>query len=95
MCYGTFKKSFKQIVDESNKIHNNKYTYIESTFISHDSHLTIICSEHGPFKQRPKDHINSRQGCPKCAYARTGWTKTKFINLCKINNNRAWNILYY
>lgn len=57
----------KKII-KARTIHGNRYDY---------SHLPekfkvigkvpIICSKHGLFEQTWDNHINSKQGCPKCA----------------------------
>ncbi len=65
-CYGKFKKSFNDLADQSNKIHNNKYTYVESNFKNIKEKICIICTVHGEFMQSFDNHIHSMQGCPKC-----------------------------
>lgn len=29
---------------------------------------TVICKKHGSFKIRPRDHLRSKHGCPRCGY---------------------------
>lgn len=47
-------------------IHGDKYDYSKTDYTSMNDEITIICSEHGPFKQRPGNHLNGN-GCPLCA----------------------------
>jgi hypothetical protein len=49
-------------------IHSNKYSYDTSGFMTLKSFVTIICPEHGSFRQMAKMHVSSRspQVCPKC-----------------------------
>jgi len=46
---------------------NNKFNYIENTYISYKKPTKIICPIHGLFIQTPQSHMNSVHGCPKCA----------------------------
>jgi hypothetical protein len=58
------KKTTKEFISESNKIHNFKYEY-NSEYLGNRIKIKIICPEHGEFEQRPVNHL-SGQGCPKC-----------------------------
>lgn len=60
-----FKKSLDKFILESNKVHNNFYSYDKFEYI--DSHVKSIinCPIHGDFEQKPNDHLNGK-GCPKC-----------------------------
>ena len=51
---------------KSPEIHNDKYNYDASEYINSYSPISILCSIHGNFNQRPNDHLNGH-GCPKCA----------------------------
>ena len=46
-------------------VHNNKYNYDSSVFISSRDNITIICPEHGEFEQRIESHLNGN-GCRLC-----------------------------
>jgi len=52
-------------IDKSKVIHNNKYDYSLVKYKSAKTKVKIICPEHGPFEQRPDNHLHG-QGCPKC-----------------------------
>lgn len=66
---GKFKNknniTFEEFVKRSNKVHDGKYQYPEQelTFV-HDK-VSIICPQHGEFKQNAYDHMNGH-GCPVC-----------------------------
>lgn len=51
------------------KKHGRKYEYVD--YINSYTKITIVCPVHGPFLQRPRDHLYGN-GCPKC-----GWEKEK------------------
>jgi hypothetical protein len=55
----------KSFLEESKKIHKNKYDYSKVIYKNTDTKVTIICPIHGEFQQSPNSHINST-GCPKC-----------------------------
>lgn len=55
-------------------IHGDKYDYSKTEYKGAKNKVCIICNEvdefgkvHGEFWQTPDNHVNSRQGCPKCA----------------------------
>ena len=71
----------------SQKIHNNKYDYSKVNYINNCTKVCIICPEHGEFWQTPSNHINLKQGCPKCKIEKLKKYQTKtneeFINECR------------
>jgi Zn finger protein HypA/HybF involved in hydrogenase expression len=84
-CRG-LHKTYKDKINEANKIHNNKYDYslIKDNFNNFKS-ITIICPEHGEFNQVWTNHTHSKQGCPKCAkYGRKSLSLEQLKD--KINN---------
>ena len=65
-CDGKRKLSFEDFVERANFIHENKYTYNESSYTTTSDYVTINCPKHGEFRQRGVNHIDLGQGCPKC-----------------------------
>lgn len=53
-------------IENSKKIHGDKYDYSLVYYINAKLKVKIICKTHGTFLQTPKSHI-SRHGCSKCA----------------------------
>ena len=68
------RKNVINFINESNKIHNNKYDYSKVEYVNTNSKVCIICPEHGEFWQLPSHHL-SGHGCPKCADQRKGLKK--------------------
>lgn len=58
-------KPVKQFIDESIKIHGDKYDYSLVEYKTTDTPVQIICKIHGIFNQIPSCHIIG-QGCVKC-----------------------------
>lgn len=56
-------------IKKANKIHNDKYDYSKSVYLTSQKKITIICPEHGEFEQLPCNHINKGAGCLKCSSA--------------------------
>jgi len=60
-----FRKSTQGFIDEASAIHSNNYCYDNVEYINAYTPISIICSLHGLFSQRPHDHLRGN-GCPKC-----------------------------
>lgn len=54
-----------KFIEKSNQIHGNKYDYSKVEYKHVTDIVTIICPEHGEFKQQARQHYRG-QGCPKC-----------------------------
>lgn len=54
-----------EFIERSKIIHGDKYNYSEVNYVHNDLEVTIICSLHGLFTQKPYIHLQGR-GCPKC-----------------------------
>jgi very-short-patch-repair endonuclease len=61
------KVTLNYFLIKSNEVHNNKYDYSLVNFNSISDKVDIVCKEHGVFKQRVSNHMNLKDGCPKCA----------------------------
>lgn len=57
----------EEFLIEANLIHNNKYDYELTNYITCKDKIKIKCKKHGIFEQTPDGHINGKQGCPKCS----------------------------
>ena len=73
------KYPFEDFIIKANKIHKNKYSYVEKTYRGLKNKMLIICPEHGEFYQRPIDHLNGC-GCPKCKYESNADLKRKKVD---------------
>lgn len=52
-------------------VHGFKYDYSKVTYKNNHTKVTIICRDHGEFKQSPNSHISKSVGCQKCSYEAT------------------------
>ena len=67
-CFTSFRKTKEQFIEESRKIHGDKYDYSKVEYSNNRTKVCIICPEHGEFWQAPDRHIRGN-GCPKCNYS--------------------------
>ncbi|PGT10249.1 GIY-YIG nuclease family protein [Bacillus cereus] len=61
-------KSYEEVLDDLNRIHNRRYTYPESNrsiYINQASIIQVICEKHGPFNKKVQKHMVG-QGCFEC-----------------------------
>jgi Zn finger protein HypA/HybF involved in hydrogenase expression len=85
------RNSNSNFIKISEIIHNYKYDYKLSNYSKNNIPVTIICPEHGEFKQQPSNHMKGA-GCSKCKSKEFSinrkWTKEKFLKECeKIHGN--------
>jgi hypothetical protein len=61
----------EQVVAEFRAVHGDKYDYSRVEYRTNHTKVTIICPEHGEFKQAPSYHKGGG-GCPACSYEDRG-----------------------
>ena len=79
------RKTTYQFIQQSIKINGDIYDYSLVDYINNKTHVDIICKIHGIFSQRPDNHLNQKQQCPKCNNFLTNFIET---------SNRVHNNLY-
>jgi len=78
MSYSTKLKTTEQFIDHSRRVHGDKYNYSKVNYINNETEVTIICPEHGEFKQQPKIHLHNH-GCVICGIKLRTLTLEQFI----------------
>jgi len=71
----------EEFTERAKAVHDDRYDYSKVNYINNKTKLTIICSKHGEFEQRPYDHLNG-SNCPSCAGRKT-LTTEEFIERAK------------
>ena len=61
------KLTQEQFLLRAREIHGDEYDYSHVVYVGDKVKIMIICSVHGPFEQRPNNHIHLKQGCWMCA----------------------------
>jgi len=84
------RKSGKQFIDESIKIHGEKYDYSKVDYVNARTDVKIICPKHGQFSQRANDHL-SGNGCALCHLESITKTSLQFIEDAKIVHGEKYN----
>lgn len=81
--------TIEQFKEKSYKKHGLKYIYphLEEELETAQSFITIICPEHGEFKQKSGIHSNG-SGCPRCNESHLERDTNILLNECKIVPNR-------
>jgi hypothetical protein len=94
-CSGN-KPLTKDIFIEKSKIkHKGIYDYSLVNYSNANTHVDIICKEHGIFKQSPKKHING-SGCQKCGGTEKSNTEDFIIKSnVKHNNIYDYSLVVY
>jgi len=86
--YNNMDNNLLSFSKKSNLIHNNFYDYSLVDYVNSYTKVKIICKKHGIFEQKPKDHVNSKQGCPICNLSKG----ENNIKLILENNNINYEI---
>lgn len=60
------RKSNDQYIKDAKAVHGDLYDYSLCNYKSTETEISIICKEHGVFKQLADSHLHKKQGCPKC-----------------------------
>ena len=81
------RKTLRQFINESNSVHDFKYNYDKSEYLSNQTKLIITCPKHGDFKQRPLSHLQGN-GCPSCGESRGEKEISKFLEKYNITFSR-------
>jgi len=59
------KKTTKKFIQDSIKVHGDKYDYSRVKYNTAKQKIIIVCSVHGEFQQTPCNHLTG-YGCQKC-----------------------------
>lgn len=60
------KLTTQEFIERAKNVHGDKYSYATTIYNKSKEKVEIICLKHGPFTQRPNDHISDKNGCPSC-----------------------------
>jgi hypothetical protein len=94
-CSNKYSYSSEEWILKAKEIHGDKYDYSKSEYMKAHEPISIICKEHGEFKQNPNVHLRP-SGCPRCSlYKKYSKLQIKWLNFLqvyyKINIEHAEN----
>ena len=75
------KLTTKEFIDRAKIVHNDKYDYSDSEYISSKNKIKIMCPNHGVFEQVASAHLFGI-GCDNCA-GKADLTQKDFIKRAK------------
>ena len=61
-------EKIRTYIERAKMIHKNHYQYDYANWDNINNKVKIICPEHGEFFMTLNNHINMKQGCPKCHF---------------------------
>lgn len=85
-CKECSKYGKNEFIEKANKIHNNKYKYDKVEYIGSDISVTITCTKHGDFIQKPRNHIKG-SGCQICSNSGYSQKAIKWLNYISHTKN--------
>lgn len=65
-CSGSKLKNTAKFIQDAISVHGSKYDYKDAIYINSKESVSIICNQHGTFKQIPNSHLRGA-GCPHCS----------------------------
>jgi metal-responsive CopG/Arc/MetJ family transcriptional regulator len=71
------RTSINDFIEKANEKHNNKFDYSKVIYINSNTHVIIVCVEHGEFTQTPNHHLATKFGCNKCSIKHNATSNTK------------------
>lgn len=81
------KLTTAEFIEKARGIHGNTYDYTHTQYVKSDVPTTIHCTTHGPFRQRPSDHLRG-QGCPACGKVSGGLVRRVGVEMFVVNAQR-------
>lgn len=78
----------EDFIKKAQEIHGTKYDYSQVKYVSTQTLVTIICPNHGPFQQKPFNHLRGHD-CPICGRDKTKTGRDEFIRRARaVHGNR-------
>lgn len=61
------KLTKEEFISKAKQVHGDIYDYSKADYTTARNKITILCKQHGAYQQLPANHLNLKQGCPKCS----------------------------
>jgi hypothetical protein len=88
-CVGNKLLGNVVFIKKAKAVHGDRYDYSKINYVNSKTKIEIVCNKHGVYTQRPCDHINQKQGCPKCIGL--GRTTKNFIDDASEKHNDKYD----
>lgn len=66
-CAGVVPPTTAEWVADARKVYGDRYDYSKASYTGAHEPVTIICREHGEFRQDASSHLKGHEGCSGCA----------------------------
>ena len=66
VCSGKKKHTNESFIEKAKAVHGDRYDYSLVEYKNNNEKVTIVCTEHGEFEQKPNHHLSGK-GCPGCS----------------------------
>lgn len=75
------KLTTEEFINKAKQVHGDRYSYYSSKYVNINTEIIIICPTHGPFKQKPHNHLYGKykKGCQKCGRDNRFLNHSEFI----------------
>ena len=83
------KVTTEDFIRRAREVHGDKYDYSKTAYVAAIKDVTIICSTHGKFQQRPANHLSGR-GCHECG-GNKPLTVEKFIERANAKHRHRYD----
>ena len=83
---GVEKITTEDFIRRAKEVHGDKYDYSKAVYVNSKTKVTIICPEHGEWKQQPNNHWMGK-GCSKCV-GRNRTTKEVIEEAKKVHGDK-------
>lgn len=64
-------KFAEKFVADARAVHGDAYDYSKAEYQGRNIKVSINCPKHGPFMQKPYQHLKRAHGCPECSHHRS------------------------
>lgn len=92
-CAGLKRFTTEEFIERAKKVHGNRYDYSKTKYVNKRTNVIITCPIHGDFSQNPHNHINQKQGCPKCGKKfASEWRKNDYTHFLMESKERFGDI---
>lgn len=81
-CSNRLPRDYAKFILQARYHHGDKYGYKLYDSVSRDDVITIICPEHGEFKQKVGAHVVGK-GCQECGSHSVGMNEETFVYILK------------
>jgi very-short-patch-repair endonuclease len=71
ICSKALSLTKSEFIQRAQKIHGDYYDYRLVDYMNGQTHVIIICPQHGPFRMKPNRHLIGR-GCRRCISKKLG-----------------------